>query len=96
MLEGRTFKNESAGTWGYHQFLALLSETYKQVWKQSWGTYPQGWWRPDRQENLSLTTSKLAEFGEKYTFCCIDLLRRKSEQAMCLDGNVTESKEHRL
>ncbi|XP_049469905.1 ubiquitin-protein ligase E3A isoform X3 [Panthera uncia] len=46
MLEGRTFKNESAGTWGYHQFLALLSETYKQVWKQSWGTYPQGWWRP--------------------------------------------------
>nr|BAD69553.1 hypotherical protein [Homo sapiens] len=31
-----------------------------QVWKQSWGTYPQGWWRPD-QENLSLTTLKLAE-----------------------------------
>lgn len=23
MLEGRTFKNESAGTWGYHHFLAL-------------------------------------------------------------------------
>ncbi|XP_011931158.1 PREDICTED: ubiquitin-protein ligase E3A isoform X11 [Cercocebus atys] len=29
MLEGRTFKNESAGTWGYHQFLALLSGRYK-------------------------------------------------------------------
>lgn len=29
MLEGRTFKNESAGTWGYHQFLALLSERYQ-------------------------------------------------------------------
>lgn len=29
MLEGRTFKNESAGTWGYHQFLALLSERYE-------------------------------------------------------------------
>lgn len=28
MLEGRTFKNESAGTWGYHHFLALLSERY--------------------------------------------------------------------
>lgn len=29
MLEGRTFKNESAGTWGYHQLLALLSDRYK-------------------------------------------------------------------
>lgn len=29
MLEGRTFKNESAGTWGCPQFLALLSGRYK-------------------------------------------------------------------
>lgn len=28
MLEGRTFTNESAGTWGYHQLLVLLSDRY--------------------------------------------------------------------